>query len=58
MWRKAAVGVIDELYENALAGLDRTLGALPTEFPPEIAEAIATAVRQRIGLLPSVHQAA
>jgi serine/threonine-protein kinase HipA len=58
MGRKAAIGVVEELYQNAPAALDRTLAELPRGFPDKIAEAVTAGVRQRIEQLPSVHEAA
>jgi serine/threonine-protein kinase HipA len=58
MGRKAAIGVIEGLYQNAPAALDRTLADLPRGFPDKIAEAVAAGVRQRIERLPSVQEAA
>jgi hypothetical protein len=57
MGRRAAIGVIDELYETALEAPDRTLADMPAGFPDEIAHAIAEAARQRMERLPSAHEA-
>ena len=56
--RKAAISVVDELYESAPAALERTLADLPRGFPGGVAEAIAAAARRRIEQLPNVREAA
>jgi serine/threonine-protein kinase HipA len=55
--RRAAISVIDELYQTAPEALNQTLADLPAGFPNEICDAIATAARRRIERLPSVHEA-
>jgi serine/threonine-protein kinase HipA len=55
MGRRAAVEVIDEVYETGPRALDQTLAKLPRGFPPGLADAVANGVHQRLGQLPGIH---
>jgi serine/threonine-protein kinase HipA len=45
--RKLAIEVIEELIANAPSALERTLAALPGNFPREVTDSIAAALTSR-----------
>jgi serine/threonine-protein kinase HipA len=49
--RETALGVIDDLLENSVPVLERTLSGLPGGFPQAIADTIAKGFRSRLGRL-------
>jgi serine/threonine-protein kinase HipA len=55
MGRRAALDVVDGLRADGLKDLDRTLAALPPDFPAPIRDAVESAFRARFALLESAH---
>jgi serine/threonine-protein kinase HipA len=49
--REIALGVIDDLLENGLSALERSLAGLPAAFPDSVANPIAKGFRSRLNRL-------